>query len=80
MRRRTNGRAINRTMVAYVDWKAESVAVQDTYRLWAGARRNEVRAAYLAYAAALNREEHASNAYAEIVRRTAPDAARAVAA
>ena len=80
MRRRTDGRAIHRTMAAYVDWKAESVAVQDTYRLWVGARRNEARAAYLAYAAALDREAHAGDAYAEIVRRTGPRDAGAVAA
>jgi hypothetical protein len=80
MRRRTDTQAVNRTMAAYVDWKAQSVTVQDTYRLWAGARGNDARAAYLAYAAALDREAHASDVYADIVRRTAPDGAGAVAA
>jgi hypothetical protein len=80
MGRRTDGRAINRTVAAYVDWKAESIAVQDAYRLWAGARRDDARAAHLAYAAALDREAQASDAYAEIVRSTAPNGAGAAAA
>lgn len=71
MRRRTDSQAVRGAMAAYVDWKEQSVAVQDTYSRWGSARQTDAQAAYLAYAAALDREARASEAYADMVRRTA---------
>jgi hypothetical protein len=67
MKRRADRRGIDQTMAAYVEWKERSVAVQSTYNRWAGARRSDSRAAYLAYAVALDREARASEEYAGIV-------------
>jgi hypothetical protein len=67
MKRRADRRGIDQTMAAYVEWKEHSVAVQSTYNRWAGARRTDSRAAYLAYAVALDREARASEEYAGMV-------------
>jgi hypothetical protein len=62
-------------MAAYVEWKEHAVAVHSTYSRWASARRTDARAAYLAYARALDRQARASEAYADMVLR-APGGAR----
>jgi hypothetical protein len=69
MRRRIDSRAVQEAMAAYLDWKEQSVAVRDTYSRWGSTHRAGARAAYLAYAAALEREARASEAYADLVRR-----------
>ena len=75
MRRRADRRGIDQRMAAYVEWKEHSVAVRSSYSRWASARRTDARAAYLAYACALDREARASEVYADTVLR-APGGAR----
>jgi hypothetical protein len=74
MRRRTDSQAVRGAMAAYVDWKEQCFAVRDSYSRWGSARQADARVAYLAYAAAVDREARASEAYADMVRRAEPRA------
>ena len=56
----------------YVRWREECVAVHAAYERWIGAPREDRPAAYAAYNAALDREERASDVYAELIRSVAP--------
>jgi len=57
---------------AYVDWRQESVAVWDAYERWASAPTADAPWAFAAYRAALELEECASEAYADLIGRVAP--------
>jgi hypothetical protein len=59
----------------YVRWREECAAVHATYERWLGAQREDRPAAYAAYRAALDREERASDVYAELIRSAAPSEA-----
>ena len=52
---------------AYVDWREECVEVWDAYERWAHAPNIDAAGAFAAYGAALDREESASRAYAELL-------------
>jgi hypothetical protein len=69
MRNRPDTRLVDRTIGAYVDWHEACRAVDDAYRVWAGATRPGARAAFWRYTAALDAEEHAAEVYAALVRR-----------
>jgi hypothetical protein len=53
---------------AYVDWREESAEVWDAYERWAHAPDIDAAGAFVAYRAALDREESASHAYADVLR------------
>jgi hypothetical protein len=55
----------------YVDWREECINVQASYDRWRDATRHDQAAAFAAYRAALDREERAAGAYAELIRRVA---------
>lgn len=61
----------------YVDWREECVSVRAAYERWDNAPVGERQTAFVAYHAALDREERASDVYAELVARvTAPQPGR----
>ena len=53
----------------YVDWREECAEVQAAYDRWSEAQKNERAHAFAAYRAALDREERASEVYAQLVDR-----------
>ena len=55
-------------MDAYIDWREESVALEEAYHRWANAEASDAVLACAAYRAGLDREERASIRYAELVR------------
>jgi hypothetical protein len=55
----------------YVDWREECAGVQAAYEWWRDAMKGERASAFAAYGAALDREERASEVYAELVGRLA---------
>jgi hypothetical protein len=60
---------VDETMDAYVDWREECAHVRDAYRRWLSAVRADAALAFRAYLAALDREERASEVYAELISR-----------
>ena len=54
---------------AYVDWREECYALQSAYDRWSRAEVEDRGLRFAAYAAALDREEQASSAYAACVGR-----------
>lgn len=56
----------------YVEWREECSAVQCSYEQWHEASREDRPAAFVAYKAALDREERASDAYAAFIRQLSP--------
>jgi hypothetical protein len=62
-------RLVNAAMNAYLDWRDQCAAVSDAYRRWADAGGADVGSAWRAYEVALEREEHASALYDDVVRR-----------
>jgi hypothetical protein len=52
---------------AYVDWREECAEVWDAYERWAHAPDSDAAGAFVAYRAALDREESASRAYADLL-------------
>ena len=53
---------------AYVDWREECAGVWDAYERWAHAPDIDAAGTFAAYGAALDREESASLAYADLLR------------
>jgi hypothetical protein len=53
---------------AYVAWREECAGVWEAYERWTHADDIDVAGAFAAYRAALDREESASHAYAELLR------------
>src|SRR5437868_11487420 len=54
---------------AYLGWRAECDAVWNAYRCWSSVEETGTAVAFQAYAAALEREEHASQVYANLMQR-----------
>ena len=52
---------------AYANWREECLAVQDAYEDWTRTGAEHPPFAFEAYRRALDREERAANAYAELV-------------
>ena len=48
---------------SYARWREESAAVRDAYERWRSAEPRDRALAWSAYRAALDREEHAADAY-----------------
>jgi hypothetical protein len=66
-----DGRLLDALIDRYVDWREECVAVQAAYEWWRDGPHAERATAFLAYRAALDREERAGEVYAEWVGRVA---------
>jgi hypothetical protein len=58
---------IDAMMERYVSWREECATVENAYRNWLRARREDRSAAFAAYSAALDREEYAAAAYRRLV-------------
>ena len=56
---------------AYLDWRDECDAVWEASDRWARAAATDAPTAVSAYLAALDREEHAANVYADAITRIA---------
>ena len=52
---------------AYVDWREACTEVWGAYERWTHALKADFAGAFAAYGAALDREESASHAYAELL-------------
>ena len=57
------------TIDAYVAWRQECAAVKAAYVTWRRAGASEAARAFDAYEMALDREERAAKAYAELIGR-----------
>jgi hypothetical protein len=62
---------IDRMVAAYVDWREECAFVWGAYQRWSSAPVPDRPVAFSAYRAALEREEHASRVYADLITRLA---------
>ena len=62
-------RLVDEATDSYIDWREECVAVRDAYDRCAHVPAGDVPLAFSAYRAALDREECASRAYANLVTR-----------
>jgi hypothetical protein len=60
---------VDEAIDAYVYWREECAGVWDAYEHWASAPKIDAAGAFSAYRAALDREECASNAYADLLAR-----------
>jgi hypothetical protein len=60
---------LDTVMESYLSWREESRTVQESYRQWQGAGREERREAFDRYARALAREEHAAHGYRCVVEQ-----------
>lgn len=67
----THTELIDAVMDGYVNWREESVAVAASYQHWSRAPRDARASAYDAYAAALDREEHAASEYRRLIEQAA---------
>jgi hypothetical protein len=67
--RLSDGWAVDQLLEGYVSWREECEEVWMAYERLAARDRTERRAAYAAYLAALEREEHAARTYADQIER-----------
>jgi hypothetical protein len=51
----------------YLDWREEAAGVADAYATWADAPADEKGPCFVAYLAAIDREEAAARSYADVV-------------
>jgi hypothetical protein len=58
---------LDETLDAYVAWREECASVRDRYRWSQTAAQIDMRWAYIAYQAALEREEQAAKVYAQLL-------------
>jgi hypothetical protein len=65
--RRSRDQLADMATDAYLSWREESAALQDAYEAWTHPCAEHPPFAFEAYRRALDREEHAANAYAELV-------------
>jgi hypothetical protein len=70
IRRSARQRAlVDAAVVAYTQWRWECAAVRNAYRQWKSAGAFDRPLAFVAYNAALDREEGAAKLYARLMRR-----------
>jgi hypothetical protein len=62
-------RLMNQALDAYAGWRDQCSAVDLAYGNWSATRGHEAEVWYTAYSAALDREEHAAERYARLIRR-----------
>jgi hypothetical protein len=58
---------IDEAFASYLDWLAESEAVNAAYRVWSRAPRTDAALPFTAYGAALDREERAATDYRSVI-------------
>jgi hypothetical protein len=58
---------IDEAFARYLDWLAESEAVNAAYRVWTRAARTDGAHPFAAYRAALDREERAATVYRSVI-------------
>ena len=71
MKEQVDKQLVDEAIEAYVDWREECAGVWAAYERWAGAPVADTAGAFSAYRAALDREECASHAYADLLVRIA---------
>lgn len=64
-------RLLDEALERYLDWRAESEAVDVAYRVWSAAPSAEGAISFTAYRAALDREERAATVYSGVIERAA---------
>jgi hypothetical protein len=69
MNEQVDKQLVDEVIDAYVDWREECARVWDAYERWAHAPRIDTAGAFSAYRAALDREECAAHAYANLLPR-----------
>jgi hypothetical protein len=69
MKEQVEKQLVDEAIDAYVDWREECAGVWDAYERWARAPRIDAEGTFSAYRAALDREECASHAYADLLAR-----------
>ena len=62
------GEVLCAQMESYVNWRAQSRLVAESYRVWRRAERKERQSAFARYVAALDREETAAGDYRRTLR------------
>jgi hypothetical protein len=62
-------RLVDDMVDAYGEWRDECAAVQAAYDLWTNAAAQDELLAFVAYQAALDKEERSSEVYADLVHR-----------
>jgi hypothetical protein len=62
---------VDEFVASYVGWRAESASVREAYEHWTSKEADDPALAFAAYRAALDREEHAAQAYQECAERIA---------
>jgi hypothetical protein len=62
-------RLVDETMDAYAGWRDQCSAVELAYSHWTEAQGDEAAVRYIAYSAALDREERAAARYGRLMRR-----------
>jgi hypothetical protein len=67
MTQQVDKQLIDEATDAYVDWREECTEVWNAYERWTHARKTDAAGAFAAYRAALDREESASRAYADLL-------------
>jgi hypothetical protein len=60
---------VDAAATAYAQWRSECAAVRGAYHRWVAAGAGDKASAYHAYNDALDREEHAAQRYARLIRR-----------
>lgn len=60
---------IDAVLDGYVAWREENAAAEAAYRNWVRAGREEQALAFVAYSAALDREEYAAAEYQRLIER-----------
>ncbi|MCW2970447.1 MAG: hypothetical protein JWO23_1574 [Solirubrobacterales bacterium] len=64
-------RLLDEALERYLDWRAESEAVDVAYRVWSVAPAADGATPFSAYRAALDREERAATVYCSVIERAA---------
>jgi hypothetical protein len=62
-------RMVDDAIDAYVDWREECTHVWEAHRRWQSSGGRDAALAFRAYVAALDREERASEVYADLIGR-----------
>jgi hypothetical protein len=76
MRRRSTPRSFSPAdefVESYVCWREEAASARGAYDHWLTARHHDEPAAFAAYMAALDREEHAADVLCESLERISED-------
>ncbi len=64
---RLRARLANEAFECYLAWRSECVVLEAAYRAWRQASRPDAAFAYVAYSAALDREECAAGRYCTVL-------------